>query len=181
MSTTPAGLPAWSRTADASVYGGHVDKRDFEGQGPVDPQTDVSAAQFIRLAADVAALSRVAPFAVLTIQCNDTVPAAPTVVRAQQMTAVSLAGYEGASPTGDFPTLTRVGDGEFDVVWPTSVADDYGVEQDVDLVHAHGSVHDAGTYSAVEPSRTNAYTFRFTARDDLGAAIADALVTIEVG
>jgi hypothetical protein len=181
MSTTPAGLPAWSRTADASVYGGHVDKRDFEGQGPVNPQTDVSAAQFIRLAADVAALSRVAPFAVLTIQCNDTVPAAPTVVRAQQMTAVSLAGYEGASPTGDFPTLTRVSDGVFDVVWPTSVADDYGVEQAVDLVHAHASLQNGSAYSSVRPTRLSAISWRFAAQDDSGTPIDDALVTIKVG
>lgn len=181
MSTTPAGLPAWSRTADASVYGGHPDKRDYQAQGVVNPQTDISAAQFIRLAADVAGLSRVAPFCVLTVQCNDSSPAAPTVVRAQQMNAVSLSGYEGNSPTGEFPTLTRVGDGQFDVEWSPAVTDDYGVSHDLDLVHAHGSVHNSAGYAVVRPARISAFAFTFSALDASNVGIADSLVTIEVG
>lgn len=181
MTITPAGLPAWTRTSDASTYGGHPDKRDYQAQGVVNPQTDVSAAQLVALCATAAAVSRVAPFAVLTIQCNDTSPADPTVVRAQQMTAVSLSGYEGGAPTGDFPTLSRVGDGEFDVVWPTAVEDDFGVSADVDLRHAHASVQGESDYTAVAPTRTNAYTWRFAARYDDGSPVDDALVTIEVG
>lgn len=181
MSTTPAGLPAWSRTADASVYGGHSDKRDYQAQGVVNPQTDVSAAQFIRLAADVAALTRVAPFCVMTVQCNDTVPDAPTVVRAQQMTAVSLAGYEGDNPTGDFPELSRLGDGDIRVDWAETVEDDYGVSHTVSLVHAMASAQDASGYVIVTPiAGGDGHSFRFRVYDSSGNDVPDALITFEV-
>ncbi len=146
--TTPTGLPAWTRTAEASVYGGHDDKRDFMGQGVVNPQTDISAAEFRRLAADLAAVARTAPFAVVYLTCDDTTPADPTVNRVRQMTGVTSTSYAGASPPTGMPTVTREGDGDVTLEWEASYSDDAGVSSDINIRFAMANVAEDGDYTA---------------------------------
>jgi len=178
--TTPTGDPAWARTSDASTYGGHPEKRNYAGQDSVNPKTDVSAQEFIRLCADVAGLARVAPFAVITLTCNDTTPAAPTINSARQMNGVSTNGYPGdAAPVG-FPAGARVGDGSVTLTWPEEQLDDYGVPYDLDAVHAVASVVGEAGYGHVSITRVNGYTWTLAAIDDAGAAIDDAQITLEI-
>lgn len=180
--TTPSGSPAQTRLATIESYGGHPLKRDYQAQGVVNPLTDVAAADFLRLVADVAACARVAPFAVLTVQCNDTSPAAPTVARIQQMGTVALGGYAGAAPPNpDLPTLARTGDGAFTVTWPATTSDDFGVEAGTDLVHVQVTVQgnsDAVANASFSNERTLVVA---VAESGGGPAIEDPIVTIEVG
>lgn len=178
--TTPAGLPAWTRVAEIDHYGGHPEKRDFQAQGVVNPQTDVSAAAFMRMTADMAALTRVAPFCVLTVQCEDSALTAPSVVRAQQMGIVSVAGYAGASPPDvALPTLARVGDGAFTVTWPETATDDYDVSATIDLEHITATAQGV-TLPRIEAEWT-APRVLTVAVFSVDVAAANALLTIEVG
>lgn len=180
--TTPTGSPPQTRLATIESYGGHPQKRDYQAQGVVNPLTDLSAAAFLRLTADVAACARVAPFCVMTVKCNDTSPAAPTVLRCQQMGAVALGGYAGGSPPNiDLPTLARTGNGAFTVTWPETTSDDYEVEADTNLVHVQASVQGSSDY-VVEAEFTDERTLTIAVFESSGGpAISDATVTIEVG
>lgn len=180
--TTPTGSPAQARLATIESYGGHPQKRDYQAQGVVNPLTDVSAAGFLRMTADLAACARVASFCVLTVACNDTTPAAPTVRRCQQMGTVSAGGYAGGTPpNANLPTLARVGNGSFTVTWPTTTEDDFGVEADVDLAHIQMTVLGVAAWS-VNADLTDERTLSVSVFEDDGVtAIPDAVVTIEVG
>lgn len=180
MTVTPDGTPAWERTASADIYGGHPDKRDFGNLGVINPKTDVSAVQFARLCADMAAVARVAPFSVITLTCDDTSPAAPTVNGLRQMNGVSSTGYVGDSPPAGMPTCTRVSDGKVQIAWPPSVSDEFGISGDVILDHAHASVLGESAYASVVIEKINDYTWTFEAFD-VSAEIPDAQMCIEVG
>ena len=178
--TTPAGLPAQTRTASIESYGGHLEKRDYQAMGVVNPRTDVGADGFMRMTADLAAVARVAPFCVLTVQCNDTTPAAPTVLRIQQMGIISMAGYEGDSPpNAALPTLARVGDGQFTIAWPATTTDDYGISANVDLVHFFGTPQ-GGAEGDADAEFSDGQTLAVHITDS-GGDMADGIVTIEVG
>ena len=71
MAITPAGSPPWVRNADHATYGGNLDKRNFQGQGIINAQTDVGAEQFVRLCTDLAAAVRTAPFGIFVCTPND--------------------------------------------------------------------------------------------------------------
>lgn len=179
--TVPAGVPAQARAASIEAYGGHSEKRNYQAQGVVNPLTDVDAAQLMRLTADLAACARVAPFCVLTVQCNDTAPAAPTVVRAQQMGITSVAGYEGDSPPdASLPTLSRDGDGAFTITWPATTTDDYGVSAAVDLAHITATAQGVLLPAVDAEILIDRKSADVVITTD-GSAAADALVTIEVG
>lgn len=179
MTITPTGVPAQVRSANIQDYGGHADKRNYQAQGVVNPLTDVDATQFTRITADLAACARVAPFCVITVQCNDTAPAAPTVLRALQMGVVAPTGYAGASPPdANLPTLARDGDGAFTITWPATTTDDYGVSAPVDLLNVFPGTHESSrkTLTAWDDERT----LVVIALDDAGDPLPDAVVTIEV-
>ena len=115
MPITPTGNPAWTRSAGIESYGGNVNKRNHLSQGVVDPETDISAENLSRIAADLTAVARVSAFSAIRFTCNDTSPAAPTVANVLQQTAINTAGYEGdAAPTG-MPSLARNGTGDVTV------------------------------------------------------------------
>jgi hypothetical protein len=184
VTTIPAGNPAWTRSASIESYGGHEFKENFMSQGVVDARTDVGADQINRLAADLSALTRVAPLAVIIIQNDDTGTNNPTVLGAWLQSGVSSDGYAGASPPAGFPTVTRVSDGSFYVTFPAQLADDFGVQW---YVHARGGIGSASGGSAVDVAwavsdpNTDGYNERllFTVQDDSGVVI-DKLVTVEV-
>lgn len=147
MSTVPVGDPAWVRTADHTVYGGSTDKTNWQSQGVTNPLTDVGAESFVRMCADLAAVSRTAPFATLTAQCFDSAPTAPIILIANQMTGVRLVAYLGsAAPTG-FPSAVRNGNGDVTFTFANSYLDPYGVVGFLNIQHVECTCH--GTAAVV--------------------------------
>lgn len=128
MAIVPTGHPCWVRANSHTTYGGNVNKIDYQSIGPVNPRTDIGAAQFCRLASDVAAIQLTAPFATVTYLCNDTVAAVPTVEEYDAMV--------GAAPTG-----IRNGDGDITFTWLDSYADPYSVIGEVNIEHAEATGH----------------------------------------
>jgi hypothetical protein len=120
---TPAGAPAWVKTNDHTTYGGDVNKQNYQSRGAVNPKTDVTAAQFCRMAADLADMQLVSEFATITFGCNDGPPAAPVIL-----------AYDGMIST--VPTGTRNGDGSVTFSWAASYNDDYGVAGQINFAHA---------------------------------------------
>lgn len=177
--TVPNGSPAWTRSADATVYGGHPDKRDYQGQGVVNPQTDISAAEFLRMTADLAAVVRVAPFAVLRIQCDDTTPNDPTVLSVNQQTGIVSTSYAGMSPPTGFPTAERNGDGDITITWDSDYPDEFGEIAPVALRMGMASVTGSGAGEAVVEMVSDT-AIRVRAFDDSGVALQDTQITVEV-
>jgi hypothetical protein len=144
MAIVPTGAPAWVRSSDHTTYGGDQNKTNWHTQGATNPRTDVAAEAFCRLADDLAACMRTAPFCTLTMTCDDATPANPSVTVVNQMTGVRVTSYAGGSPPAGFPTCIRNGNGDVTITWATSYTDDYGVAGNVHIVHheitAHGSV-----------------------------------------
>lgn len=178
MTITPTGLPAWTRTADHTQYGGHTEKRDFMGVGPINPRTDVAAAELCRAAADLAATARTAPMWVLVFQCNDSSPAAPTVEVALGMTGVRFTSYEADNPPTGFPSAVRGGNGQVTFTFESSYADDYGTDGDYGVLVATGSA--SSTSARIVTATTTATTVTVRVFDDAGAAVSDPLVCLEV-
>jgi len=134
MAVVPTGNPAWNRTNDHVDYGGDLNKINYESQGAVNPRTDLTAEQVVRIAADMAAVMRASGFATITLQCNDTVPAAPTIL-----------DYDGMFAP---PIPTRNGNGDVTLTWLVDYADEYGVIADTDIKHGGAQVHGTGNFTA---------------------------------
>jgi hypothetical protein len=178
MATTPAGRPAWSRTADHANYGGNVNKANYQSQGVVNPKTDVGAEAIARLTADLAACARTGSFLDATILCNDGSPGAPTVESALMMTGVRTASYAGdAAPTG-FPAVARNGTGDFTITFASSYDDPYGVAEAFVprgvLVSCHGTTFADATWVI------SGQTVRIRVFDAAGSALADRRVSVVV-
>jgi hypothetical protein len=174
---TPAGNPAWTRTADHTFYGGDTDKRNFMSQGMIDARTDIGAAEITRLAEDLAACVRTAPFAVITYTCDDSTPGAPTVHAAYMMTGARTTSYVASSAPSGFPSAARNGDGDVTFTFGTSYEDAYGVSAELTIRHAEAGGHGTNAYGTVEISGA---TVRVRAANDAGAAVANAKVTLVV-
>ena len=179
MAITPSGQPAWTRTSGFETYGGNVNKRNHLSQGVVDPETDVGAEEFSRIVADLEAITRVSPFCVIRYECNDSSPAAPTVISVSQMTGVNTAGYEGDAAPSGMPSLARNGDGDVTITWDSTYADPYSISGAIDIRFCNaglsGTVYGQAVYELVTSS-----SVRVRAFDGAAAAEADAIVTVEV-
>lgn len=137
----PTGAPAWVRSVSHVDYGGDTNKTNWLTQGVVNARTDVGAEALCRLAEDLACCVRTAPWATLTLQCNDGgSPAAPTVLAINQMTGVRIISYAGDNPPSGFPGATRNGNGDVTITWATSYQDDYGVSGSINIVHAKATI-----------------------------------------
>lgn len=180
MTVTPSGLPPWSRTASHEQYGGNVNKRNYGGVGVVDAQTDVGAEDFCRMASDVAAIARTLPILVATIQCNDTSPAAPTFEHINMMTGVRESSYEGDAAPSGYPTASRTSAGRFTITLPATMTDEYGVSEAPLVRFASGTAHQA-TAGGVVCQITGDQTVDVRIFDAAGAAVTDALLTLEIG
>jgi hypothetical protein len=179
--TTPLGGPAWLRSAGITDYGGSTSKADYLGIGVTNPDTDLEAAALMRLADHVAALTRTAPFAVLNITCNDSVPAAPTVNYVWMQTGVCLVSYAGDSPPTGFPAAARSGDGHFTVTFAATYDDAYGVAGAFEIRFLDVGVNEDTNINAVAtaPAASQVATVHvFTA--NTGAAVQDKTVTLTV-
>ena len=180
MPVIPTGVPAWLRQNSFASYGGDLEKRNFASRGVINPKTDVGAEAFSRITADLAACALTAPAAVMTILCDDTPPAAPTVEYASLMTGVRTTSYLGSSPPTGFPAVTRNGNGDLSITFSASYSDPYGISGAFTAKHVraqlNGSV--AGMATATIISATIVRVRAFVAA---GTAMSNARVTVVVG
>lgn len=180
--TTPAGLPAATRTAAIEYYGGSLTKKNYMSQGSINPDTDVGADQICRMSADITAIARVIPFATIIYQNNDTSPDDPTVLQCMLQTGVVLGGYEGDNPPTGFPTLTRTGNGDVDIDFPVTMSDDFSVSFTTDLHLGIGSAMAGASadfdISKEDPNADGYYERMRVQVLDNGGAVQDALVCI---
>jgi hypothetical protein len=178
MTTTPTGLPAWSRAADHTMYGGHLQKTNYQSQGVVNPRTDVGAEAVCRLAADSEATTRTCPFAVVTYLNADGSPAAPTVESIYMMTGVRTSSYlASAAPTG-FPSAARVSTGKVTFTFSASYADAYGVS--APWTPSGCSLGFQGTTFCDGVWSITGSTITVACFDAAGAALGDRRVTLVV-
>ena len=180
MSTiVPTGLPAWTRTADFTSYGGNTEKRNHLGGGVIDATTDVGAEDFSRMVADLAAVVRAAPMWVLTYLNMDASPAAPTIQVAHGMTGVRLLSYVGSSAPVGFPSAVRNGVGDVTFTFSGTYLDEYGVSGTFAVANAEASCNSTGAYIAVAQI-VSATTVRVRCFSG-GSAVSDQRVTLVVG
>jgi len=174
---TPTGSPAWTRTADHTVYGGNTDKQNYLSRGVIDALTDVGAEALCRLAADMEAVVRTCPFATITYLCNDSSPAAPTIEVVYQMTGVRITSYAGdAAPTG-FPSAARNGSGDVTFTFASSYSDPYAVSGSFAPKHAVAGVH--GTSSGEAPCVISGQTVRVRGFNG-ASALSNPRITLQV-
>jgi hypothetical protein len=179
MPIVPTGDPAWIRTADHTTYGGDTEKTNFQSQGVTNARTDVGAEAFTRMAADLAAVQRTAPFCTVTFLCNDGVPAAPTITFVNQMTGIRSVQYAGDSAPSGFPSGARNGNGDVTFTWSTTYDDPYGIAGAINIVHAEvsgiGSTAIIATYEI-----TSANVVRVRLFDAAGVAISDKRASLSI-
>lgn len=126
MTTTPNGMPAWTRATDHTFYGGNVNKRNFQDEPIVNPRTDVGADAIQRMAADLAAVSRMANFCEVAFSANSS-GSSVTVTACRTMAGILSGTYAGTSPPAGFPTVTHVSANVLSIAIGKSYADDYSV------------------------------------------------------
>lgn len=117
MTVKPTALPLWGAATDITSYGGNVNKRNLEGQGSINPETDISAQDFSSVADHLKSIAATSGFATIVYTADDTDGYAPTInsYRAQHAVGTSFA-----------PTATRTGNGVTRLTWASSYQDSYG-------------------------------------------------------
>lgn len=178
MAIVPNGVPAWVRTASHVDYGGDPNKRNYLSQGVIDALTDVGAEAVCRMAADLEAIVRSAPFAVITYTCDDTTPAAPTINSVYLMTGVNIVGYLGSAAPAGFPSAARNGNGDVTFTFSASYSDAYGVSGAFTPRCPLATVQSANAYNA--PAVASGSTVRVRVFNDSGAAVTNQKVSLVV-
>jgi hypothetical protein len=144
----------------------------------IDPTTDVSATELARLAADMEAIVRTMPFAVITYLNNDGSPAAPTIESVYLMTGVRSTSYAGDAAPSGFPSAARNGSGDVTFTMSATYSDPYSVSAAFSIGHLSASAR--GTvFCQPMPQKLTATTFRVRCFNS-GGALADQRVTVEV-
>jgi len=179
MAIVPEGSPLWVRTVDFSHYGGNVEKANYLSRGAIDALTDVDAAQFARLTADLSALARTAPFAIVRLVCNDSAPAAPTIEFVHMAVGVRLISYAGGSPPVGFPSAARNGNGDVTVTFASSYNDPYAVAGAFSISHVVPGIIGTAVSRCVAEIPT-ATTVRLRAFDAADAALSNARINFMV-
>lgn len=160
--TTPNGNPAWTRSADHTFYGGHASKANYNGEPIVNPRTDVGADSIQRMATDLAAVARMAPFAVGTFS-SPGAGGAVTVTACRLMTGAVAASYSGTSPPAGFPSITHAGSGVYVVEIGKAYTDDYSVVGVFEPVFAFAQcINQAVTTRAYTSGTADVYIESFT-------------------
>lgn len=180
MTTTPNGVPSWVRSVGFEDYGGHANLQNYQGQGVVNPRTDVGAEALARMTSDLAAVVRTLPFAVFTVLCNDTSPAAPTVIAAFMQTGVATVSYAGDAPPTGFPAFARVSAGKITATFASSYTDPYGVSGAFGITHAEATLHGTAAGSEAVSFTAGAQVLTVSFFVSAGTAKSDAQGTIEV-
>lgn len=136
------------------------------GVAPVDPTTDVDAAFFNKMAADVAMASR------MVSRCS--------VAFAGSASAPTVASFEAVwkAATGTSPTPARTGTGTFTFTFPTSVNDELGVSHVLNLTSAEARAEGSTLYPCQASASGNVITvYVFNSAGALNDAVG---VTIRV-
>jgi len=173
MSVTPTGSPAWVRSNGHTAYGGNINKVNYQSVGTINPRTDLSAENLCRIAADLAAVARVSPFAVMTFTCDDTTPAPPTITSYYAM-------------AGNPPTPTRNGNGDVTFAWEGSYVDDYGVAGVANIIGAtatvqSGAVVRVATVQLLDANANGVFeSVRVRVFDNAAAAVSNPKVTLTI-
>lgn len=132
--TAPSIGPLWSRTASAAGYGGHARLRDYCDIGAVNANTDVTAAQYKRLARDAAAIALTTP--IVTMVVNYLSSGSIFVVdycKPAWAPAVTTRYIGTAPPSSLYPAVakTTLSPPGCSVTLPSSAQDEFGVSADV--------------------------------------------------
>lgn len=143
--TTPNGLPAWTRSADHTYYGGHLEKDNYNGEPIVNPKTDVGAGAIKRMATDLAAVARMSDFAKIKFE---SVGAGGfiTVTTCQMMTGAISASYNGAGPPAGFPAVKQMASGVYRITIGTAYEDDYSVSAIFEPVFSSATCLSVGAF-----------------------------------
>lgn len=176
MAIVPTGVPAWVRTVSIGHYGGHADKQNYLSRGAIDPLTDVDAEEFVRATADLAAIVRTGPFAIITYTNGDTSP--PTVESVLMMTGVRLTSYAGDTPPTGFPGGAGLGAGHATFTFEASYLDEYGVTGAFAVTGAKATVHGSDFAVASVEISGNVVTVR--CKDAAGLDVGSKRVTLQV-
>lgn len=178
MAITLTTYPLWTRTAGIGSYGAHINKEDYLGLGKINALTDVDAGDICRVAGDLTAVGRPAPFLSMTMTARDTGTLAPLVHSVQIMSSDAYnVDYTGSSPPAGMPTVTRVSNGVILVTLATTYADDFGAVGTLTLEHGGGGAH-GSVMCTVQPDILTANTCRFYMFDAAGAALIDKKITV---
>jgi len=180
VTITPNGAPSWTRAAGFADYGGDANKANYQGQGVVNPKTDVGAEAVARLTSELAAVVRTAPFATLHLKCNDSSPAAPTVYAVLMQTGVTTVDYPGDAPPTGFPACARVSAGKITVTFSSSYQDAYGVAAAYGITHATAALNGTAAGSEAVSFTEGALVLTVSFFNAAGSALSDAEGTIEV-
>lgn len=119
----------WGRGASAGSYGASSTLRDYGDVGAINANTDVTAAQYKRLASDAAASTRTAPIATMLVRyaagvayvANCVVPWAPALFLEYLGSAPPSSAYPVAAISGSYLTVN----------FPVSAVDEYGVSENI--------------------------------------------------
>jgi hypothetical protein len=178
---TPSGSPPWVRSNDHTAYGGHENKKNYNDVPIVNQRTDVGAEHLVRIAADLAAVARMADFAQLNITMASG-SSAPTVNSCRMMTGIYTGtGYSGTSPPTGFPTVNGVSDGVVDIRFSGAYSDPYSVSATFQPVFAHGSVaENAAAAYQVSSFASGTDTVRVRVQTSSGSSITGITVTVSV-
>lgn len=172
--------PAWARTAGPGSYGGDVNKANYMNQGKIDALTDVGAEDINRIALDLSAVVRTAPFLVARLTQDDTGTDDPTVhVCMFQPSGVSTTDFAGDAPPTGFPTFTRQADGHIRVTFASSYSDDYSNSAATSILAGAGGIA-TSTAGVVTGEIVSATTIDFRTFDTSGSAATDEEIVILV-
>mgnify|MGYP007100060079 CR=1 FL=1 len=181
MAVTPTGSPAWVRTVSHTDYGGDTDKQNYLSKGVIDPRTDVGAEAWSRIAADLSACARVAPFATMLIRMNDTSPAAPTILACRMMTGVRLTSYEGNAAPSGFPSAVRDGTGICTITFASTYADPYSVSGGLSMTNAIATATvSSSAFGTPVVEGISATQLTIKAFDAAGSALADQTISVDI-
>lgn len=178
--TTPTGSPTWTRTANHTHFGGHLQKRNYLSKTVINPKTDVDASELIRAANNLAEVCRTAPKCIITFTCDDTGTNDPTVHYVSALFGEYTQDYDGGSPPTGFPSVTRSGDGDVDITFASSYSDAYSVAGAFQIDHAEGGVHGAGFGSVNCDIDATKLIVTVLITDENGSAELDRKVTVEM-
>ena len=177
MAITPNGSPAWVRNADHTTYGGNAEKTNYQSRGVINALTDVGAEEFVRMVSDLAAVVRTAPFCVINVTGRDSTVQDPTVNRVTLQTGATASSYDGGSPPAGFPSVTRVGDGNYLVTFAATYADPYSVSGAFAPTHCVPSVLGAAGYDPGYQIGTNTVNIYCT---NGGAGVQDQTLSAAI-
>lgn len=124
--TIPTGTPLWARGRVPSAYGGNPGLRDYGGIGAVDAQTDITAAQYLRLSADVAAIANTSAICTLLFTWSTSDPLV-TFVNCGWADPITVS-YSGATPPSSlYPSVVKDSASRCVVTLPATAPDQFGV------------------------------------------------------